>query len=244
MAERQAALVVCPGRGTYGKAELGYLKRHPRRQGRAARDGRPPARRARPADHLRAGRRRPVQPGAAHARRHRLAAHLHRLLRRFPRHRPLALRHRRGHRQFDGLVHGARRRRRGRRRSTASGSSMRWARTARRASPAGRCCSPWSTRIGARCRACARAFSALVATIDAPRRRGALSLDRPRRDDGRRRQRGRARRLARRGAADSRARAAPPGQSRALPQPADARARPTAPWRLPAELVRRRRSGR
>ena len=27
MAERQAALVVCPGRGTYGKAELGYLKR-------------------------------------------------------------------------------------------------------------------------------------------------------------------------------------------------------------------------
>ncbi len=28
MAERLAALVVCPGRGTYGKAELGYLKRH------------------------------------------------------------------------------------------------------------------------------------------------------------------------------------------------------------------------
>ncbi|HEX6376696.1 MAG TPA: ACP S-malonyltransferase [Allosphingosinicella sp.] len=28
MAEREAALVVCPGRGTYGKAELGYLKRH------------------------------------------------------------------------------------------------------------------------------------------------------------------------------------------------------------------------
>ncbi len=28
MAERQAALVVAPGRGTYGKAELGYLKRH------------------------------------------------------------------------------------------------------------------------------------------------------------------------------------------------------------------------
>ncbi|MGE3395810.1 MAG: ACP S-malonyltransferase [Sphingomonas sp.] len=27
MAERQAALVICPGRGTYGKAELGYLKR-------------------------------------------------------------------------------------------------------------------------------------------------------------------------------------------------------------------------
>ena len=27
MADRQAALVVCPGRGTYGKAELGYLKR-------------------------------------------------------------------------------------------------------------------------------------------------------------------------------------------------------------------------
>lgn len=27
MAERQAALIVCPGRGTYGKAELGYLKR-------------------------------------------------------------------------------------------------------------------------------------------------------------------------------------------------------------------------
>lgn len=26
MAERQAALVICPGRGTYGKAELGYLK--------------------------------------------------------------------------------------------------------------------------------------------------------------------------------------------------------------------------
>ena len=28
MAEREAALVICPGRGTYGKAELGYLKRH------------------------------------------------------------------------------------------------------------------------------------------------------------------------------------------------------------------------
>ena len=27
MAERQSILVVCPGRGTYGKAELGYLKR-------------------------------------------------------------------------------------------------------------------------------------------------------------------------------------------------------------------------
>jgi [acyl-carrier-protein] S-malonyltransferase len=28
VADRLAALVVCPGRGTYGKAELGYLKRH------------------------------------------------------------------------------------------------------------------------------------------------------------------------------------------------------------------------
>src|ERR1044072_9174883 len=28
MAEKRAALDVCPGRGTYGKAELGYLKRH------------------------------------------------------------------------------------------------------------------------------------------------------------------------------------------------------------------------
>jgi len=28
VAEKLAALVVCPGRGTYGKAELGYLKRH------------------------------------------------------------------------------------------------------------------------------------------------------------------------------------------------------------------------
>jgi malonyl CoA-acyl carrier protein transacylase len=27
VAERQAALIVCPGRGTYGKAELGYLRR-------------------------------------------------------------------------------------------------------------------------------------------------------------------------------------------------------------------------
>jgi [acyl-carrier-protein] S-malonyltransferase len=27
VAERQAALVICPGRGTYGKAELGYLRR-------------------------------------------------------------------------------------------------------------------------------------------------------------------------------------------------------------------------
>ena len=27
MAEQQSALVICPGRGTYGKAELGYLKR-------------------------------------------------------------------------------------------------------------------------------------------------------------------------------------------------------------------------
>ena len=30
MADKEAALVICPGRGTYGKAELGYLKRfHP-----------------------------------------------------------------------------------------------------------------------------------------------------------------------------------------------------------------------
>jgi len=28
VADREAVLVVCPGRGTYGKAELGYLKRH------------------------------------------------------------------------------------------------------------------------------------------------------------------------------------------------------------------------
>jgi len=28
VADKLAALVVCPGRGTYGKAELGYLKRH------------------------------------------------------------------------------------------------------------------------------------------------------------------------------------------------------------------------
>lgn len=28
MAEKLSALIVCPGRGTYGKAELGYLKRH------------------------------------------------------------------------------------------------------------------------------------------------------------------------------------------------------------------------
>jgi acyl transferase domain-containing protein len=28
VAERKSALVVCPGRGTYGKSELGYLKRH------------------------------------------------------------------------------------------------------------------------------------------------------------------------------------------------------------------------
>lgn len=28
MADRLAALVVCPGRGTYGKAELGYIRRH------------------------------------------------------------------------------------------------------------------------------------------------------------------------------------------------------------------------
>ena len=28
MAEKEAVLVVCPGRGTYGKAELGYLRRH------------------------------------------------------------------------------------------------------------------------------------------------------------------------------------------------------------------------
>ncbi len=27
MADKLAALVVCPGRGSYGKAELGYLKR-------------------------------------------------------------------------------------------------------------------------------------------------------------------------------------------------------------------------
>jgi [acyl-carrier-protein] S-malonyltransferase len=28
VAEKRATLVICPGRGTYGKAELGYLKRH------------------------------------------------------------------------------------------------------------------------------------------------------------------------------------------------------------------------
>jgi acyl transferase domain-containing protein len=28
VAEREKALIICPGRGTYGKAELGYLKRH------------------------------------------------------------------------------------------------------------------------------------------------------------------------------------------------------------------------
>jgi malonyl CoA-acyl carrier protein transacylase len=28
VADREKALVICPGRGTYGKAELGYLKRH------------------------------------------------------------------------------------------------------------------------------------------------------------------------------------------------------------------------
>ena len=28
MADRLSALVVCPGRGTYGKNELGYLGRH------------------------------------------------------------------------------------------------------------------------------------------------------------------------------------------------------------------------
>jgi len=30
VADRQAALIICPGRGTYGKAELGYLQRHHR----------------------------------------------------------------------------------------------------------------------------------------------------------------------------------------------------------------------
>ncbi|HEX8125753.1 MAG TPA: ACP S-malonyltransferase [Allosphingosinicella sp.] len=33
MAERESVLVVCPGRGTYGKAELGYLKRFHARNG-------------------------------------------------------------------------------------------------------------------------------------------------------------------------------------------------------------------
>jgi [acyl-carrier-protein] S-malonyltransferase len=28
VADKQAAVVICPGRGTYGKAELGYLRRH------------------------------------------------------------------------------------------------------------------------------------------------------------------------------------------------------------------------
>ena len=33
MAEREKVLVVCPGRGTYGKAELGYLRRFPAKNG-------------------------------------------------------------------------------------------------------------------------------------------------------------------------------------------------------------------
>jgi malonyl CoA-acyl carrier protein transacylase len=33
VADKEAALVVCPGRGTYGKAELGYLRRHHGGQG-------------------------------------------------------------------------------------------------------------------------------------------------------------------------------------------------------------------
>lgn len=33
MAEREKILVVCPGRGTYGKAELGYLRRFPAKNG-------------------------------------------------------------------------------------------------------------------------------------------------------------------------------------------------------------------
>ena len=51
---------------------------------------------------------------------------------------------------------------------------MRWARTARRASPAGRSCSPWSTRRGARFRAFARPCSASSMTINARARLAAL----------------------------------------------------------------------
>ena len=111
---KQAALVICPGRGTYGKAELGYLKRlHADKAELIATVDRLRAERGQPTISELDGAER-FSPAPAHPRRHRLAADLHRLLCRFPRHRPVALRHRRGHRQFDGLVHDARLRRRGR----------------------------------------------------------------------------------------------------------------------------------
>ncbi len=235
MAERLAALVICPGRGTYGKAELGYLKRLHADKAELIERLRPAARRARPADHLRARRRRALQPGTAHARRHRLAADLHRLLCRFPRHRPVALRHRRGHRQFDGLVHDARRRRRGRAPNTASRSSTRWARTARPASPAARSCSPSSTRNGARCRACARPCSASSRrSMPGPDAALYLSIELGGMMVFAGNEAGLAALLAEAPPTPG-ARAAPPRQSRPLPHPADAGLVGPRPARLPAD---------
>ena len=217
VAEKQAALVICPGRGTYGKAELGYLKRFHADKAELIAAVRPAPRRARPADHLRARRRRALQPRPAHARRHRLAADLHRLLCRFPRHRP-------------------------RRASTSPRSpAIRWAGTRRSPAPARSSAEhgfgivdamgensqagepggqvlltlvdeDWREVPGLR-----EALLGLVAAIDARPGLRAPRLDRARRHARRRRQRGRPRRPARRSPADARPRAAAARQSRPVP---------------------------
>ena len=105
---KQTALVVCPGRGTYNAAELGYLKTHHgdkaeiiatldalRRaeQGKMTVSELDAAEKYAPSVHMTGDN--------ASLLDLRLRA------RRFRRDRPRAIRYRRGHRQFDGLVSGA-----------------------------------------------------------------------------------------------------------------------------------------
>ena len=222
MAEKLAALIVCPGRGTYGKAELGYLKRHHKDKADLIAT----------VDRLRADRgREPISAldGAEkyksrhpHTRRHRLAAHLHRFFCRFPRHRPRPLRRRGGDRQFDGLVH-----RSGLRRSGRSRARLLDRRRDGRQQPGRRAGRPGPDsdrrRAVARSAGTARRFARFGRDDRRPTRLRALRLDPLGRDDRLRRQRGRPRRLARRGPGDARTRAYAAGQSRPVPQRADAR---------------------
>jgi hypothetical protein len=128
---RKSALVVCPGRGTYNKDELGYLARHHAdkagligaidaarlalgQETVSALDG---ADRHTLARHTRGDNASPLIYACAYADflsidRERLAADLYLRLCRFPVDRPRRLQHRGCHRQLDGLVYRAGLRRR------------------------------------------------------------------------------------------------------------------------------------